>query len=326
MPATCQRSSGSVAAGAVRCARSRRARRRSRRPRRCRALRRRGSPSERRAQRGGLLRDRLAAGAGRRRRRRSRCTPRRSRSRRARPRRGGARAATRVSRPNVDVVLRQRERDLVDHEARDLLDEVDLARHVARAPRRHADSRRPSCSKPRLPRIAACSLRRRPRARARAFVRSGRSVDRPRARAARLHVACARSSARRRARRSAASRASRPGPARYGSTPFSQRFEPSVRSASRSDVRSSETGSKFAASSSTDVVCSETSVSSPPMIPASAIARSASAISEIGRLERAHGAVERAELLALLRAAHDDAAAVRASRSRTRAAGCRARA
>ena len=42
--------------------------------------------------------------------------------------------------------------------------------------------------------------------------------------------------------------------ARYGSTPFSQRFDPAVRSASRSDVRRIPSGSKFAASSSTSVV------------------------------------------------------------------------
>ena len=68
------------------------------------------------------------------------------------------------------------------------------------------------------------------------------------------------------------------GSARYGSTPFSQRFEPSVRSRRRSEVRKIPVGSKFAASSSTSVVPSEISVSSPPMIPASATERSASAI------------------------------------------------
>ena len=38
------------------------------------------------------------------------------------------------------VALGQRERDLLHLEARDLLDEVDLARHVARAPGRHAEA------------------------------------------------------------------------------------------------------------------------------------------------------------------------------------------
>ena len=68
------------------------------------------------------------------------------------------------------------------------------------------------------------------------------------------------------------------GSARYGSTPFSQRFEPSVRRRSRSDERKIPVGSKFAASSRTSVVPSPISVSSPPMIPASATERSASAI------------------------------------------------
>ena len=51
------------------------------------------------------------------------------------------------------------------------------------------------------------------------------------------------------------------GSARCGSTPFSQRFEPSVRRPSRSDVCRIPIGSKFAASSSTSVVSSATSLS-----------------------------------------------------------------
>ncbi len=66
--------------------------------------------------------------------------------------------------------------------------------------------------------------------------------------------------------------------ARCGSTPFSQRLEPSVRSRSRSDVRKIVNGSKFAASRRTSVVSGPISVSSPPMIPASATEPSASAI------------------------------------------------
>ena len=68
------------------------------------------------------------------------------------------------------------------------------------------------------------------------------------------------------------------GSARYGSTPFSQRFDPAVRSASRSEVLRIPSGSKFAASSRTSVVVSETSLSSPPMIAARATARSPSAM------------------------------------------------
>ena len=72
-------------------------------------------------------------------------------------------------------------------------------------------------------------------------------------------------------------------------------------------------GSKFAASSSTVVVPSPISVSSPPMIPASAIARSASAIT------RSSGTSSRSTLSRVVsfspgaRAADDDLAAVRAS-------------
>ncbi len=74
--------------------------------------------------------------------------------------------------------------------------------------------------------------------------------------------------------------------ARYGSTPFSHRFEPAVRSANRSDERRIPSGSKFAASRSTSVVVSTTSLSSPPMIAASATARSPSVIrrSSVSRL------------------------------------------
>ena len=90
--------------------------------------------------------------------------------------------------------------------------------------------------------------------------------------------------------------------ARYGSTPFSQRFEPSVRSRSRSEVRKMPVGSKFAASSRTSVVASPISVSSPPMIPASAIGPLRVGDHEVRRLELALDAVERAELLARPRA------------------------
>ena len=68
------------------------------------------------------------------------------------------------------------------------------------------------------------------------------------------------------------------GSARYGSTPFSHRFDPAVRSASRSELRRMPIGSKFAASSRSSVVASDTSLSSPPMIAASATGRSASAM------------------------------------------------
>ena len=69
------------------------------------------------------------------------------------------------------------------------------------------------------------------------------------------------------------------GSARYGSTPFSQRFDPSVRRPSRSDVRKIPIGSKFAASSNTSLVSGVTSLSAPPMIAARATGFSPSVIS-----------------------------------------------
>ena len=137
---------------------------------------------------------------------------------------------------------------------------------------------------------------------------------------------CARPSGRPRSRRSAAWRGRAAGSARCGSTPFSHRFEPSVRSRSRSELRKMPIGSKFAASSRTSVVSSPISVSSPPMIPASATARSASAISEVAGLERALDAVQRAQRLARPPPAARRSCRRADGRSRRRAAGCRARA
>ena len=124
-----------------------------------------------------------------------------------------------------------------------------------------------------------------------------------------------------------ASRASRPARARYGSTPFSQRFEPSVRRRRRSEVRKIVYGSKLAASSRTSVVASRDlgllaahdprerdralGVGDHQVVRARARGRSPSSVRSFSP---GFGA------------AHDDPPARRASRSRTRAAGCRARA
>ena len=121
----------------------RRARSRTARCRRCRR-RRCGAPPRRgfRAARCGAQRppSRAApAGGSRPRRRTTACTPRRSRSPRARPRRCRRSRCQRVSRPNIASRRGSVNGMSVQLEARDLLDQVDLARHVARPPRRHEE-------------------------------------------------------------------------------------------------------------------------------------------------------------------------------------------
>jgi hypothetical protein len=92
---------------------------------------------ERRAQRGGFARERLGQAV----------VALRDERRGVRLREAAAdervlddapRTLPRRQAPEGDVPARQRERDLVHPEARDLFDEVDLARRVARAPRRDA--------------------------------------------------------------------------------------------------------------------------------------------------------------------------------------------
>ena len=64
---------------------------------------------------------------------------------------------SRVSRAEHLAARRQRERDVLEPEARDLLDDVDLARHVARAPGRDDDLGRRRRSKPSRSSSACCS-------------------------------------------------------------------------------------------------------------------------------------------------------------------------
>ena len=101
------------------------------------------------------------------------------------------------------------------------------------------------------------------------------------------------------------------GSARCGSTPFSQRFEPSVRSA---EPLGGPAGSRSARSSPPRAAprssSSATSLSAPPMIAASATGLLTVGDQEVALVERAQRAVERAELLARARAAHDDPPAV----------------
>ena len=100
------------------------------------------------------------------------------------------------------------------------------------------------------------------------------------------------------------------GPASSGSTPFSQRVWLSVRMRCRSPLRSTVSGSKFAASSRIDVVSSLTSVLAPPITPAIPDRPGGVRDHEILRVEPALRPVERLELLARRRPAHDDPSAV----------------
>ena len=118
-----------------------------------------------------------------------------------------------------------------------------------------------------------------------------------------------RSSARRRGRPGAAS----PGAPRAGRgtgrRPSPSGSSPRCAASGAPSSTGSSPGSKLAASSRMDVVVSVTSVSSPPMIPAKAIAPSASAMTRSAGVELAQVPVEARELLARARAAHDDPAA-----------------
>ena len=233
---------------------------------------------ERRPQRGQLDRDRLGQ------------LPRRLvvRTQARRVRLGEAEADEGVLDPAAQLLLArqpaehlaprgQRVRHVLEPEARDLLDHVDLARDVARAPGRDDDvlvaaleaelaraggTAARAASRPRSARRRARGGSARPGARGQARVHVGvrDPARRPRARAG------ATSRARRRARRGTGRR-----PSPSGSSPRcaggGARRSGRCRAARSSPPRAGRSSS-----------ASPISVSSPPMIPASAIARSASAI------------------------------------------------
>ena len=171
---------------------------------------------------------------------------------------------------------RKRERDVGEHEPRHFLDQVDFARQVARAPGRDAvgaalelAARGARASPPARPLPA--------RARPPGPPSPGgrRRGPAPAGRPARRYGP---SSARRSARRATGSRGRQPARPGRDRRPSPSGSIPPCACGMRSPLLQIPTGSKFAASSRTLVVESDTSVSSPPMIPASAIPRSASAI------------------------------------------------
>ena len=223
---------------------------------------------------------------------------------------------------------RQRERDLVQVHARDLLDHVGLARHVARAPGRNGrPSSRRATSKPSRSRSSRWSSGGTSSPFS-ASARSGRNADdRPLGQVA-VHVGRARPARAGELDEQLASRGRRPARRGAGRRPSPSGSSPRCAARAARSVRRIPTGSKFAASRSTFVVSGRTSVSSPPMIAGERDRRaSPSAMTRIGRVELAQRAVERRAAPRPGRARpDDDPAAARACRSRTRAAGCRARA
>ena len=181
-----------------------------------------------------------------------------------------------------------------------------------------------STSKPKPPRIARCSSGG-VSSPISSSARSGRNADhRPRRQLA-VDVVVAQPAAPASSTRSCVANDAACG-ARCGSTPFSQRFEPSVRSFSRSELRSSPNGSKLAASSRISV----RRVAHLRLLAAHDPGERDRALGvgdhEVALVELALGAVERPELLAARRAADDDPVAGERACGRRRGAGCRARA
>ena len=88
-----------------------------------------------------------------------------ARRRRARPRRRRRSRCSRRQVPGDRAPERHRARDAVEHDARDLLDDVDLARHVARAPGRDGDVPVVARPRSRAARGSSAARRRRPRGR-----------------------------------------------------------------------------------------------------------------------------------------------------------------
>ncbi len=157
--------------------------------------------------------------------------------------------------PEHRLAYRQRRRHVLEPEARHLLDEVDVAANVACTPARrvHRPVGIDAETEPFEP-VALLGLRH-GQAEHRVGV-GGAEGDRRRRRSARRAPRPRRPSARRRVRRAAPTRTSLPLRPARDRRPFSQRVWLSVRIRCRSPLRSTVSGSKFAASSSIEVVAS----------------------------------------------------------------------
>ena len=210
-----------------------------------------------------------------------------------------------VSRPLSSLRTRLRRRHALEVEARDLLHDVDLARDVTGAPR--GDAHGPVAADLEAQALEAAALLRLLDLEPRHLLGAlGPVGDRRRGLWLRAHVGVPRPAGAGqrdeqlgREARGLERRLRVTGPSPSGSKPRSA-------GAAARTTRMMPTGSKFAASSSTDVVDSETSVSSPPMIPAMRDRPLPVRDQEVLRLERALLPVERPQALALLRAPHAD--------------------
>ena len=171
--------------------------------------------------------------------------------------------------PEHRLPHRERRGDVLEPEACDLLDQVDVAANVARTPRRrlHRPVVRDAETEP-LQTVALLRLRNGQADHA-SVDEGSKAIDGggPDRRAPRR----APSNAPPQTPPGAPSHRSLPAPASSASTPFSHRVWLSVRMRSRSPLRKTVSGSKFAASSSTEVVVPLTSVLAPPITPAIAI-------------------------------------------------------
>ena len=222
--------------------------------------------------------------------------------------------------------LRHRRRHLLEPEARDLLDEVDLAPDVAGAPRRHAArSSRPRprsrgargrrrCSSAGIGMPTTCSAR------------SGRSRTTGRSGNGAFTSVSPDPAARRRARRGAASRRRRPARRARARRPSPSASAPPSATRSRSPLSSTPSCSKFAASSSTVVGLGRDLGLLAAHDPGDGDRPLGVGDHELLGRQLALRAVERADALARRARGGRRCGPRRASRGRTRAAGCRTRA
>ena len=236
----------------------------------------------------------------------STCTPPSSRSRRACPRSGGGcAAASRGGRTSpaasagVPGTSSSRKRATSST--------TSISRVTSRARQVGTATFSPSTPKPRRRRIACCSSGGVSMPTRRRSARAG--SERPEAQAARHARRRDRPTSHRQARRSTASQASRPARRDTDRHPSPSGSSPPCAGADVPRCGRSCTARSWRPRARSRVVSSPISVSSPPMIPASATAPLAVGDHQVVRLELAVDAVERAQLLARPRAAHDDLAA-----------------